>query len=79
MNAVAPVLSGVVTWPQRRKCSETIYRVSSPEWQFPELAKGVAREPCPSQAQGRATRKAVNKNCTLSKYEAGGQERAQSE
>jgi len=44
-----------------------IYRVSMPGWHFPELAKGVAHKPLPSQAQGLATRKAVSKNCTLPK------------
>ena len=42
-----------------RKCAETIYRVSMPEWHVSELAKGVSHKPLPSQAQGRATRKAV--------------------
>jgi len=34
----------------------------------PERAKGVAYKPRPWQAQGRATRKAVSKNCTLTKF-----------
>jgi len=50
-----------------RKCAETIYRVSMPEWHVSELAKGVSHKPLPSQAQGCATRKAVSKNCTLPK------------
>jgi len=50
-----------------RKCAETIYRVSMPGWHVPEFAKGVVCLPRPSQTQGRATRKAVRKNCTLPK------------
>ena len=40
-----------------------------PGWHVPELAKGVAHKLRPSQAQGRATGKALSKNCTLPKYQ----------
>ncbi len=49
-----------------RKCAETNDRGST-GWHVPELAKGVASESLPSKTQGRATRNAVSKNCTLSK------------
>jgi hypothetical protein len=38
-----------------------------PGWHVPELAKGVTHKPRHSHTQGRATRKAVRKNCNFLK------------
>jgi hypothetical protein len=48
-----------------RQCAGTAYQVSPPGWHVPELAKGVASESLPSQAQGRATRESLITHCAF--------------